>query len=175
MTANSTAKLGSIGAVTRQAYLNRYASHTENDTENVDTPEVPVAPDDPVTTVSNPPAPLSASAPASVSVAVDTTKTDPKAAGLGTPTAPGVDPNAAHPPSAAREQDVPLYYKLKGKGKGRAVFYDPGRSNVAQLFEVASQLSLPEPTFNSVSCGPPHRLEHTVTVDFMGLVLSDDT
>lgn len=67
---------------------------------------------------------------------------------------------------------VPLYYKSRGKGRGKPVFFAPERTAVGQLFgmfrrrgfsgtatdgcdatELAQQLGFPEPEFTSYSMG----------------------
>ncbi|SJX64695.1 uncharacterized protein SRS1_15511 [Sporisorium reilianum f. sp. reilianum] len=64
---------------------------------------------------------------------------------------------------------VPLYIKVKGKGKGRPVMFDWDKSSVAQVYEYAAQMSVPNPVFDHVAGGAAHLRTFTVTVKFDGL------
>ncbi|KAJ1019751.1 hypothetical protein NDA13_005689 [Ustilago tritici] len=48
---------------------------------------------------------------------------------------------------------VPFYIKVRGKGKGKPILYDPIKSSVAQIYELAAQAGLPEPNFTTSSSG----------------------
>ncbi|TKY88952.1 hypothetical protein EX895_002193 [Sporisorium graminicola] len=65
--------------------------------------------------------------------------------------------------------EVPFYIKFKGKGKGRPVMYDFDRSSVAQVYEYAVQMSVPEPVFSHITSGAAHMRSFEVTVSFHGL------
>ncbi|SPO31112.1 uncharacterized protein UTRI_05246_B [Ustilago trichophora] len=71
------------------------------------------------------------------------------------------------------EEDVPFYVKTRGKGKGKPVFFDLGKSSVAQIFEYAAQKGIPDPVFCHSSSGAAHILNFSVTVTFAGLTTTN--
>ncbi|CDR99078.1 hypothetical protein [Sporisorium scitamineum] len=68
---------------------------------------------------------------------------------------------------------VLFYIKVKGKGKGRPVMYDYMKSSVAQVYEYATQMSLPDPLFDHIASGAAHLRSFEVTVQFDGLSATD--
>ncbi|SAM83635.1 uncharacterized protein UBRO_06654 [Ustilago bromivora] len=65
--------------------------------------------------------------------------------------------------------NVPFYVKVRGKGKGRPVLYDPLKSSVAQIYELAEQVGLPEPNFTTSSSGAAHLRSFKAEVSFNNL------
>lgn len=49
--------------------------------------------------------------------------------------------------------ETPFYTKVRGKGKGKAVLFDKGRSSVAQIHEWAAQMNVQDPLFTHTSSG----------------------
>ncbi|EST08864.1 Double-stranded RNA-binding domain protein [Kalmanozyma brasiliensis GHG001] len=66
--------------------------------------------------------------------------------------------------------ETPFYIKVRGKGKGKAVLFEKGRSSVAQIHEWAAQMNVEDPVFTHTSSGAAHLLAFTVTVNFDGLI-----